>query len=61
MQLALACLCILLGQGHGRIVNVGLTFGSIGFPFFAAYSASKFGLRGFSQALRRKLAGSGVG
>lgn len=51
----------LLGQGQGRIVNVGSTFGSIGFPFFASYSASKFALRGFSQALRRELAGTGVG
>lgn len=61
MQLTQACLRLMLAQGHGRIVNVGSTFGSIGFPFFAAYSASKFGLRGFSQALRRELAGSGVG
>jgi short-subunit dehydrogenase len=51
----------LLGQGRGRIVNVGSTFGSIGFPFFASYSASKFALRGFSQALRRELAGTGIG
>jgi short-subunit dehydrogenase len=61
MQLTQACLRMMLDQGHGRIVNVGSTFGSIGFPFFAAYSASKFGLRGFSQALRRELAGTGVG
>jgi short-subunit dehydrogenase len=61
MQLTQACLRVMLERGHGRIVNVGSTFGSIGFPFFAAYSASKFGLRGFSQALRRELAGSGVG
>lgn len=61
MQLVQSCLPTLLAQGKGRVVNVGSTFGSIGFPFFAAYSASKFGLRGFSQALRRELAGSGVG
>ena len=45
---------------RGQIVNVGSIFGSIGFPCFAAYSASKFALRGFSEALRRELAGSGV-
>ncbi len=61
MQLARAVLPGMLARGHGRIVNVGSMFGSIGFPFFAAYSASKFALRGFSQALRRELAGSGVG
>jgi short-subunit dehydrogenase len=41
------------------IVNVGSAFGSIGFPYYANYCASKFALRGFSQALHRELAGSG--
>ncbi|HUU74335.1 MAG TPA: SDR family oxidoreductase [Burkholderiales bacterium] len=45
----------MLAQGRGQIVNVGSMFGSIGFAYFSAYSASKFGLRGFSQALRREL------
>lgn len=40
--------------GAGHIVNVGSTFGAIGHPLFAAYSASKFALRGFSEALRRE-------
>ena len=61
LQLARAVLTGMIERGHGRIVNVGSMFGSIGFPFFAAYCASKFGLRGFSQALRRELAGTGVG
>jgi len=51
----------MLDKGMGKIVNVGSIFGSIGFPCFASYSASKFALRGFSEALRRELAGSGVG
>jgi short-subunit dehydrogenase len=51
----------MLERGSGRIVNVGSTFGSIGFAWFTAYSASKFGLRGFSESLRRELEGSGVG
>lgn len=51
----------LTAQRSGRIVNIGSMFGSIAFPCFAAYSASKFAIRGFSQALRRELAGSGVG
>lgn len=50
-----------LQESGGRIVNVGSIFGSIAFPYFAAYSASKFALRGFSEALRRELAGSGIG
>jgi len=47
-------------QGHGHIVNVGSIFGSIGFPWFATYSSSKFALRGFSEAMRRELAGTGI-
>lgn len=44
-----------------QIVNVGSMFGDIAFPMFGAYSATKFGLRGFSDALRRELAGEGIG
>ena len=49
-----------LRQGGGLIVNVGSIFGSIAFPCFATYSSTKFALRGFSEALRRELSGSGV-
>ena len=51
----------MLKAGKGQIVNLGSIFGSIGFPCFATYSASKFALRGFSEALRRELAGTGIG
>jgi short-subunit dehydrogenase len=51
----------MLEKGRGQIVNLGSIFGSIGFPCFASYSASKFALRGFSEALRRELAGTGIG
>ena len=61
MQLARRVLPQMIERGHGRIVNIGSMFGSIGFPCFAAYSASKFALRGFSEALRRETIGSGVG
>lgn len=47
-------------NGGGQIVNIGSVFGDIGYPGFAAYCASKAGLRGFSQALRRELADSNV-
>lgn len=60
MLLSRALLPIFTSQGHGHIVNVGSIFGSIGFPHYAAYSASKFGLRGFSQALRRELFDQGI-
>lgn len=61
MQLTRALLPHMLARGNGRVVNIGSTFGSIGFPFFANYSACKFAVRGFSQALRRELEGTGVG
>ncbi len=60
MVLSRAVLPAMLDQGRGRIVNVGSMFGSIGFAYFTAYSASKFGLRGFSQALRRELADQAI-
>ncbi len=42
------------------IINIGSTFGSIGHPGFTAYCASKFGLRGFTEALQRELADTNV-
>ena len=45
----------------GQIVNIGSIFGSINFAHFATYSSTKAGLKGFSEALRRELHGSGVG
>lgn len=47
-----------LNKNSGRIVNVGSSFGGLGYPGFSAYCASKFALRGFSEALRRELSDS---
>lgn len=47
-------------QQPSCLINIGSTFGSIGFPNFAPYCASKFGLRGFSEALRRELSGTNI-
>ncbi|MBV9485400.1 MAG: SDR family oxidoreductase [Frankiaceae bacterium] len=43
------------GRG-GRLVNVSSAAGLFGLPWHAAYSASKFGLRGVSEVLRFDLA-----
>lgn len=56
LQLTQRLLPLLGEQRRALLVNVGSTFGSIGYPGFAAYCASKFALRGFSEALRRELA-----
>jgi short-subunit dehydrogenase len=55
MQLCRALLPHLQRQSVAHIVNIGSVFGAIGYPGHAAYSATKFALRGFSEALRREL------
>ena len=47
-------------QSEARIVNIASTFGAIGFPGYGVYSASKYAIRGFSQALRRELSDTRV-
>jgi short-subunit dehydrogenase len=42
-------------RDEAMIVNVGSILGSIGCPGYVAYCASKFGLRGFSEALAREM------
>ncbi len=44
-----------------HIVNVSSLFGLMSLPLQSAYNASKFAVRGFSEALKMEMAGSGVG
>lgn len=60
LLLTRAALAHFRAAGAGHVVNVGSTFGAIAHPLFAAYSASKFALRGLSEALRRELRDSGI-
>jgi NAD(P)-dependent dehydrogenase (short-subunit alcohol dehydrogenase family) len=39
----------------GRIINISSRGGKVGAPFLGAYAASKHGLEGFSESLRREL------
>ncbi|WP_304615585.1 SDR family oxidoreductase [Paracoccus sp. (in: a-proteobacteria)] len=55
MNEAHSAIPIFLRQGHGILVNMNSLGGFAAVPFAAAYSASKFGLRGFSEALRGEL------
>lgn len=48
------------GRG-GHVVNVSSAAGLFGLPWHAAYSASKFGLRGVSEVLRHDLLRHGIG
>ena len=47
-------------QKRAQVICVGSTLGSIGLPGFSVYGASKFGLRGFAESLRRELADTAV-
>lgn len=51
---------ILKNRKEAMIVNVGSIMGSIGMAGSATYCASKFGLRGFTESLRRELADSSI-
>jgi NADP-dependent 3-hydroxy acid dehydrogenase YdfG len=55
-----AFLPILLAQDSGVIVNTSSVFGLVGMPYQSAYCASKFAVRGFTDALRQELRGTGV-
>ena len=47
-------------KGGGRIVNISSIGGRIAVPHMAAYSASKFALSGFSDAMRSELAADNI-
>lgn len=49
-----------LRRARGRIVNVSSIGGRVALPLVGAYNASKFGLEGLSDALRRELRPHGV-
>lgn len=52
----------LMAAGEGHVVNLSSVFGLISVPSQSAYNAAKFGVRGFTDALRMELemAGGGV-
>ena len=47
-------------RAEGLIINVSSIAGRFAAPFFAVYHASKWGLEGYSLAIRRELACAGV-
>jgi NAD(P)-dependent dehydrogenase (short-subunit alcohol dehydrogenase family) len=49
-----------LRQAKGRIVNISSIGGRIALPLVGPYAASKFGLEGLSDSLRRELRSFGV-
>lgn len=55
-----AFLPILVEQNEGAIVNTSSVFGLLGMPNQSAYCAAKFAVRGYTDALRQELRGTGV-
>jgi short-subunit dehydrogenase len=47
-------------RGTGHLVNIASDFGLVGLPTKTAYCTTKFAIRGFSEALRAELYGSGI-
>ncbi|MFI0473136.1 SDR family oxidoreductase [Halomonas sp. HMF6819] len=60
LQLTRALLPQLMTYPRAMIITLGSTFGQLGYPGQVTYCATKFALRGFSQALRRELADTRV-
>jgi short-subunit dehydrogenase len=58
IRLMRATIPIMRAQGFGAIVNVGSVKGEIAIG--GIYSATKFGIRGLTDSVRREIAGSGI-
>ncbi len=61
VRMTRAFLPLLKSAGEAQLVNISSLFGLIAPPGQSAYSASKFAVRGFSEALRHELEGDEVG
>lgn len=61
VRMTRAFLPLLRASEDARVVNLSSVYGLVAPPEQAAYSASKFAVRGFSEALRHELEGTGIG
>lgn len=48
-------------RGSGHIVNMSSVVGYVGIPGAAGYATARWAMRGFTEALRADLAGTGIG
>lgn len=60
IQTTHAVLPHMIERRRGHIINMGSQSSFIGTPTYSVYAASKFGLRGFSEALRREVGIYGI-
>ena len=56
----MAFLPLLKKAEAGHLVNISSIFGMVGIPTVSAYNASKFAVRGFTEALRQEMADTNV-
>ena len=60
-RVAAAFLGGMLERGYGRVVSVASSAGLVGYPYVAAYCASKFALVGYTRAADAEVRAKGVG
>jgi short-subunit dehydrogenase len=60
IRLTQVVLPVMIAQKSGHIINMSSVAGFIAPPTFSIYSASKFALRGFTEALRREVGVLGI-
>ena len=60
MEITQAVLPFMIKQRSGHIINMSSVSGFLAAPLYSGYAASKFGVRGFTDALRRETSIYGV-
>ena len=55
VRMCAAVLPFMREAGHGRIINISSIAGVLAVPFQAFYSASKFAIEGYSEALYQEV------
>ncbi len=60
IQLTRAALPSMLAQHSGQIINISSVAGLIASPMYSIYAATKYGVRGFTDGLRRELIPFGI-
>ena len=60
IQLTWAVLPLMLARREGTIINMSSVAGLIAPPTYSLYAATKYGVRGFTDALRREVAPFGI-
>ncbi|MGW0247161.1 SDR family oxidoreductase [Nocardia goodfellowii] len=60
MLITRAFLASMRARGGGRIIQISSMGGQLGIPTHSAYHAGKWGLEGFTESVRREVAGFGI-